>query len=51
MGSGFSKYDRKVITQSKYCFPGTEVLINKEKITDAKALADYEADVTIIIGL
>ena len=48
MSSGFSKYDRKPITQSLYCYPGTEVLINKENIRDAKALADYEADITII---
>jgi cell filamentation protein len=48
MSSGFSKYDRKPITQSLYCYPGTEVLINKENIRDAQALADYEADITII---
>jgi len=29
MGSGFSKYDREETTQSRYCYPGTDVLINK----------------------
>lgn len=48
MGSGFSKYDRKKITQSRCCYPGTDVLINKENIKDAKDLAKYEADMTII---
>lgn len=48
MGSGFSKYDRAETGQSVYCYPGTDFLINKENITDAKALDEYEADVTII---
>lgn len=48
MGSGFSKYDREETTQSRYCYPGTDVLINKENIKDPKALAEYEADMTII---
>lgn len=48
MGSGFSKYDREETTQSRYCYPGTDVLINKENIKDSKALAEYEADMTII---
>jgi len=30
MGSGFSKYDRKLATHSRYCYPGIEVLINKD---------------------
>lgn len=46
--SGFSKYDRKETTQSIYCYDGTDVLINKENIRDAKALAKYEADITMI---
>lgn len=48
MSSGFSKYDRKKVSQSRYCYPGTDVLINKENIKDAKALSEYEADVTLI---
>lgn len=48
MASGFSKYDRPETTQSRYCYQGTDVLINKENITDAKALAKYEADMTIL---
>jgi|LSQX01.2.fsa_nt_gb cell filamentation protein len=48
MTSGFSKYDRPETTQSRYCYQGTDVLINKENITDAKALAEYEADMTIL---
>jgi cell filamentation protein len=48
MGSGFSKYDRKETGQSRYCYPGTDVLINKENIRNAKALAAYEADITIL---
>lgn len=46
--SGFSRYDRKENDQSKYCYKGTEILINKENIRDPKALAKYEADITLI---
>ncbi len=46
--SGFSKYHRKETGQSIYCYEGTDILINKENIKDAKALADYEADITLI---
>lgn len=37
--SGFSKYNRKETGQSIYCYEGTDILINKENIMDAKALA------------
>jgi cell filamentation protein len=46
--SGFSKYDGKDITQSVYCYKGSDVLVNKENIRDAKALMEYEADMTMI---
>lgn len=48
MSSGFSKYDRQETTQSIYCYPDTDVLKNKANIKDAKALAEYEADVTAL---
>ncbi|MGI5920748.1 MAG: Fic/DOC family protein [Syntrophomonadaceae bacterium] len=48
MGSGFSKYDRAETGQSQYCYPGTDVLINKAHIKDIKALNEYEADITFI---
>ena len=48
MTSGFSKYDRREITQSLYCYPDTDILRNKAGIKDANALAKYEADVTAI---
>jgi hypothetical protein len=46
MNSGFSKYDRKEITQSLNCYPDTDILKNKAGIKDAKALAKFEEDVT-----
>jgi len=46
--SGFSRYARKEPERSIYCYPGTEVLINKENIRDPKALADFEADITLL---
>lgn len=48
MTSNFSKYDRKEVTQSLYCYPDTDILKNKAGIKDAKALAEFEADVTAI---
>ncbi|NLF45372.1 MAG: cell filamentation protein Fic [Syntrophomonadaceae bacterium] len=48
MPGGFSRYDRPEADQSRYCYPGTDVLINRENITNAKSLAKYEADMTII---
>ena len=48
MNSGFSTYNPGDNCQSTYCYNGTDVLINKENIRDAKALAEYEADITII---
>lgn len=48
MGSGFSTYDPLEKRQSIYCYKGTDILINKENIRDAKALAEYEADITMI---
>lgn len=47
-GSGFSKYDRRETIQSLYCYPGTDILINKEGIRRSKALARYEADISVI---
>ena len=44
----FSKYDRKLITKSIYCYEESDVLINKAGIKDAKAFEEYEADVTMI---
>ncbi len=44
----FSRYDRKETEQSKYCYEGTDILINKGNIRDAKILAKYEADITLI---
>ena len=46
MNSGFSKYAQKKSAQSIYCYPNTDILINKANIMDASALALYEADVT-----
>ena len=48
MTSGFSKYDRKEVTQSLYCYPDTNILKNKAGFKDSKALAEFEADVTAI---
>jgi cell filamentation protein len=47
MGRGFSKYDHKENGKSLYCYKESDVLINKENIRDAKALAEYEADITM----
>jgi cell filamentation protein len=47
-GSGFSKYDRQEIIQSIYCYPGIDVLINKQGIVDIKVLEEYESDLTSI---
>lgn len=46
--SGFSNYDPAENRQSIYCYKDTDVLINKENIRDAKALAQYEADITML---
>lgn len=48
MNSGFLTYNPGDNRQSTYCYNGTDVLINKENIRDAKALAEYEADITMI---
>ncbi len=48
MNSSFSTYNPGDNRQSTYCYNGTDVLINKENIRDAKALAEYEADITMI---
>jgi cell filamentation protein len=48
MSSGFSKYDRQETTQSIYCYPDTDILINKADIRDAKALAEFETNITAI---
>lgn len=47
-GSGFSKYDCKKTSRSVYYYKDSDVLINKENIKDAKALAEYEADITML---
>lgn len=44
----FSKYNSKETEQSKYCYKDTDILINKEGIKDAEALAEFEADITLI---
>lgn len=46
--SFFPTYDPTEIRQSKYCYPGTDVLINKENIRDPRQLAEYEADITML---
>lgn len=46
-GSGFSKCDSKEINRSVYYYKDVDVLINKENIKDANALAQYEADMTM----
>lgn len=48
MSGGLSRYYRKEITQSIYCYEGTEVLINKEHIKNAEDLARYESDITML---
>lgn len=48
MSSSFSTYDPADNRQSIYCYKGTDILINKENIRDEKALAEYEADITMI---
>ena len=47
-GSGFSKYDSKEIKRSVYYYKDFDVLINRENIKDANALAQYEADMTML---
>jgi len=47
-GSGFSKYDAKEINRSVYYYKDFDILINKENIKDASALAQYEADMTML---
>lgn len=47
-GSGFSKYYSKEISRSVYYYKDFDVLINKENIKDANALAEYEADMTML---
>jgi len=46
--SGFSKYDSKEFNRSVYYYKDVDVLINKENIKDANALAQYEADMTML---
>lgn len=48
MSSDFSTYDPTDERQSIYCYKGTNILINEEDIRDEKALAEYEADITMI---
>jgi cell filamentation protein len=45
-GSGFSKYERKEIVQSIYCYPDTDILINRGNITNADILAIYGTQMT-----
>jgi cell filamentation protein len=42
----FDKYNRKETINSKYCYPGTEVYINKFDIKDDKLLESVEAELT-----
>ena len=46
--SFFPTYDPTEIRQSKYCYPGPNILINKENIRDPRQLAEYEADITML---
>lgn len=47
MSQGFSRYDRKEKTQLVYCYAGTDVLINKLDIRNARDLRSFEADITM----
>lgn len=44
----FSTYDPTEERTSIYYYKGTRVIKNKENIRDAKVLAEYEADITMI---
>lgn len=44
----FSKYDVYTITQSIYCYPDSNVLINKLNIRDNKLLKTAEEEITLI---
>jgi cell filamentation protein len=48
MSTGFSRYTRKEKTQSVYCYECTDVLINKLNIKNARDLARFEADITML---
>ncbi len=48
MSSIFSTYDPMESRQSVYCYKDSDTLINKENIRDTEALAEYEADITLI---
>lgn len=47
MSKNLSRYARKEKTHSYYCYPGTEVLINKLNIKNVKDLASFESDITL----
>lgn len=42
----FDKYNREETINSKYCYPGTDVYINKFDIKDYKLLESIEAELT-----
>lgn len=42
----FDKYNREETIDSKYCYPGTEVYINKFDIKDGELLESVEAELT-----
>ena len=44
----FSRYEVYTTVQSLYCYPDTDVLINKLNIRDAKLLKKAEAEITAI---
>lgn len=42
----FNKYSRKENTNSIYCYPESEIYINKFNIRDAEILSKVEAELT-----
>ncbi len=44
----FSKYDVYTTVQSIYCYPDTDVLINKLNITDSSVLKEAEDEITLV---
>lgn len=47
MHEEFSRYRRQIKTHSDYCYPDSEVLINKLNIQNATDLSRFEADITL----
>ena len=46
----FSKYDVYTTVQSMYCYPDTDVLINKLNIHDKAELKQAEEELTAVTG-